>query len=217
MLRQPVEHLMKDRMWVFEGHCKEHWKRENHRKKLDFVKFNFDIKTETYILITNEKYKYERTASKWFLQHRVPYNALFNCFHCSVENPTGRTGSPLRFTINRKKKNHHYKHPIVWERRQRKSGSTKRQAKLKNLPEQCSRFHLSTSRGCLSHPTFQLRSLPLPLDQTDIGDMLCIIHNTQIRKLLGGDMYTTVWETPRSLGCWLEDVPAQNTQPWHPS
>lgn len=65
---------------------------------MDFVNFNFDIKTETYILITNEKYKYERTASKWFLQHSVPYNGLFNCFHYSVENPTGSKGGQVHLS-----------------------------------------------------------------------------------------------------------------------
>lgn len=46
---------------------------------MDFAKFNFDIKQETYILITSEKYKSERTASKWFLQYSVhcPFQLFF--------------------------------------------------------------------------------------------------------------------------------------------
>lgn len=58
---------MKDRMWVY-GTVKniEKGKRKNHREKLDFVKFNFDIKTETYFLIINEKYKTENRKQMIF-------------------------------------------------------------------------------------------------------------------------------------------------------
>lgn len=80
--------------------CKEYWKRKKAKtqSKFDFSKFNFDIKTETYFLITNEKYKSERTASKLFLQHSVPCNALFNCFHCSGQNPTGFSGGQVHLS-----------------------------------------------------------------------------------------------------------------------
>lgn len=53
----------------------------------------------------------------------------------------------------------------------------------------------------LRSSNFQLKNMPLPLDQTDILDRLCIIHNSQFRKLLGRDMYTICLRDP--LETWV--------------
>ena len=52
----------------------------------------------------------------------------------------------------------------------------------------------------LRSPNFQLRKLPLPLDQTDILDMLRIIHS-QIRKFLGRGIYIICLRDP--LETWV--------------
>lgn len=79
----------------------EKGKRENHKEKLDFAKFNLDIKTETYILITSEEYKSENSKQMIFYSIvclTMPFSivSLFSKSHWLH----WRTGSPLRFTIN---------------------------------------------------------------------------------------------------------------------
>lgn len=61
-------------------------------------------------------------ASKWFLQHMVSYNALFNCFHCSAEDSTGSGRGQVHLSgyykwgEKKKKKSSYFKHPIVQEK-----------------------------------------------------------------------------------------------------